>query len=62
MGSGGGSPGRASTTTSPEQNELSFRTNPPSGGEVRNLHQEKQNIGIKKLHIIYMIPDTQFIK
>jgi hypothetical protein len=28
MGNGGGSPGRSSAITSPEQNELSFQTNP----------------------------------
>ena len=53
MGSGGGSPGRASSTTPPEQNELSFRMDPTSAGEMRNL---TSHIKIKEL--MRIIPDT----
>jgi len=36
MGSGGGSQGRAFTTTLPGQNKLSFRMDSPLGGGMRN--------------------------
>jgi len=46
-------PGRASSTTPPEQNELSFRMDPPTGGVVRNLTSHKK---IKEFMCI--MPDT----
>jgi len=46
-------PGEPPPLPQKKQNELSFRTNPPSGGEVRNLQSRETEYWHKKKYILY---------